>query len=424
MFKKTIKNQEVPVQGGFYYGWVIVVFSAVAFFLSGPGQTYSISIFIDSYIEQFGWSRSTVSTYYSLATLAAGLLIGFLGRFLDIYGHRYVTSIVLFLLALTCFFNSLVAGPIMLFIGFFMLRLLGQSSLTVIPNTLVPQWFITKRGRAFSFLAIGSFVSSAMFPIINVYLIQNYDWQIAWIFWGLFVLAFLPLWFYFVRNKPEDIGLLPDNATNSNETSSADKVEKVIKEVNWTLKEAIKTRAFWLLLFCASIPPLINTGITFHFISILSEKGITAQSAAFILSLMSLVGFPVSIAAGFIAEKIKVHFMLVFVFFMEFLVISTLVFTNSLNMAIVFAIVWGISVGFERIVLNIIWPNYFGRENLGSIRGIAMSATVIGAALGPLPFAIAYDYVFGGYTEFLIMLLTLPVIGMICAFLAPRPKKN
>ncbi len=124
-----------------------------------------------------------------------------------------MTTVIATLLGLACLWNSFVTGPLMLFIGFFMLRLLGQGSMTLLPQTLVPQWFIDKRGRAISLMMLGIIVSSTILPPLNTWLIQTWDWSFAWRIW--FVLLFFfyaPMAYFFIRNKPEDIGLLPDNA--------------------------------------------------------------------------------------------------------------------------------------------------------------------------------------------------------------------
>ncbi|GAE92381.1 bll3089 protein [Gracilibacillus boraciitolerans JCM 21714] len=129
-----------------YYGWVIVFIAGLGVFFSGPGQTYSNSLFVDEYIETFGWSRSEVSGLYSIATLIAGLTMMIVGRFIDRFGQRTMMVTVGILFALACFFNSIVSTMWMFVVGFFLLRLLGQGSMTLIPNTLVAQWFIEKRG--------------------------------------------------------------------------------------------------------------------------------------------------------------------------------------------------------------------------------------------------------------------------------------
>jgi sugar phosphate permease len=416
----TVKGQ--PIKTSFYYGWVIVGMAALGVFFSGPGQTYSISVFIDHYIKDFGWSRSLVSSIYSIATLASGILMFFVGRYIDLHGQRKMSVIVGTALAIACFWNSFVANAVMLFIGFFFIRLFGQGSMSLIPNTLVPQWFIEKRGRALSFMAIGGFISSASFPPLNAWLVSEVGWEVTWRIWGILLLTiFVPLAFFFIRNKPEDIGLLPDNKqqpTTNNKTK-----QQVVGEIDWTLKEAMKTRSFWLLLFCMSIPALVNTGITFHLMSILGENNINPAFAAIILSLMALIGFPVTLIAGFVLEKVKVNYVLAAVFVGEIVFIIILYNAFSPLIAIIFGVVWGFIGGFERIVFGIIWPNYFGRKYLGSIKGVAMTMGVVGSAFGPLPFGVAYD-IFGGYNEILLLMLIIPFLGSIAAIFSKVPLKT
>ncbi|MDO6656621.1 MFS transporter [Anaerobacillus sp. 1_MG-2023] len=414
----------------FFYGWYIVMAAAIGVFFSGPGQTYAVSVFIDYYIQDFGWGRSLVSGIYSSATLAAGLLLFVVGRLVDKHGQRRMMLMMGGLLAVACFWNSFVIGPVMLFIGFFMLRLFGQGSMTLIPNTLVPQWFVVKRGRALSFMAIGGFLSSASFPPLNTWLITTFGWESAWRILGLaLIVIFLPVVFFIVKNKPEDIGLLPDNAISKKRLAQRreEKMEEEEQEegfeTNWTVKEAMRTRAFWFILFCVSIPALVNTGLTFHLFSILGEQGVPGSTAAIILSIMAIVGFPVTMASGFILERVNVHIVLGLSFIGQMVFILLLTQVHTYLLAIVFAVLWGMIGGIERITLNIIWPNYFGREHLGSIKGIATTTMVIGSAFGPLPFGIAFD-VFGGYTEILLIILIFPILGTIAAFMSPPPSKQ
>jgi MFS family permease len=148
----------------FFYGWIIVCVSALSMFFSGPGQTYSNSVFIDAYIHDLGLSRTAVSGLYSGATLGAGLLLFVVGKLIDRFGHRAMSVAIAVLFALVCFGNSFVLGPVTLFIGFFLIRLLGQGSMSLVPSTLVPQWFVRRRGRAVSIMALGGLLGAASFP--------------------------------------------------------------------------------------------------------------------------------------------------------------------------------------------------------------------------------------------------------------------
>ena len=404
----------------FHYGWVIIAIAALSQFFSGPGQTYSNSIFIDYYIEDFGWSRSTVSGIYSAATLTAGFLLFFVGRLIDRNGSRKMAVAVSIALAVACFFNSFVTSLVMLFIGFFFIRLLGQGSMALISSSLIPQWFVKKRGRAISIAAIGGLVSSAAFPLLNVWLIESFGWRSSWLILGIIIIVcFTPLALFLIQNSPEEMGLLPDNGASL----KAGPEKKLIEEVSWSVKEASKTRAFWLLLLCAAIPGIVNTGLTFHLVSIFSEKSLSLETAAGILSLTALIGLPVTFITGILLEKVKVQYMLTLVFAGELLSLFLLQKADFLAAAMVFGLVWGVSMGIERIVMAVVWPNYFGRKHIGSISGISMAMVVTGSALGPLPLGIAFD-LFGGYTEILWALMIFPIFGIVAALLADPPKKE
>ncbi|WP_332692966.1 MFS transporter [Halalkalibacter lacteus] len=91
------------------------MFAGFGIFFSGPGQTYSNFVYIDQYIEHFGRSRSEISGIYSIATFCAGILIMFVGRLVDKIGKKKMMAI-----------------------DFFLIRLFGQGSMTLVPNTLVP----------------------------------------------------------------------------------------------------------------------------------------------------------------------------------------------------------------------------------------------------------------------------------------------
>ncbi|MFZ3580166.1 MFS transporter [Virgibacillus sp. DJP39] len=408
-----------------YYGWVIVAISAMGIFFSGPGQTYSISVFVGSFVEQFHGNDTLVSGIYSAATLLSGGLLFLVGRGVDRFGQQMMGIIATVMLGIACLWSSLVANPVMLFIAFFMLRFFGQGSMTLIPNTLVPQWFIKKRGRAMSLMAMGSFISAVTFPLLNTWLIKQFGSEHAWQILGILVVViFLPVSAFFIKNKPEDIGLMPDNASHRpKKNTEAIEGSENVEEVNWTLKEAKKTRAFWLMLFCVAIPALVNTAITFHLFRIFEEHHLSMGMASFTLSLMAIIGFPVTMIAGFILEKVPVHKVIGLSFIGTLIFLILLLFMDSVFETVIFGVLWGLMNGFERITLNIVWPNYFGLTNLGSIRGLAQTMMVIGSALGPLPLAIAFER-FRSFNEAILLLMILPLLGVIAAFNSPPPKKE
>ena len=424
MTNKTIKQNksQVPLQTGFFYGWLIVLVSGMGIFFSGPGQTFSNSVFIQSYMQDFNMSQTELSFIYSAATLTSGLMLFFVGRLIDRFGRRLMLAIAALLLGVACFYNSFVTGPIMLFFGFFMIRYFGQGSLTLIPNTLVSQWFVKYRGRALSFAGIGGLLGAASFPPLINWMIDAYGWQHTWRILGTtLIVFFMPIALYIVRNSPEDVGLLPDGVKN--ESDPKKRVSTVIQEESWTLSEAMRTRAFWFIMICGAIPAMINTGITFQIFSIFSEKGISRMETAFVLSLIPIVSFSCSLLSGFIVEQVKVNRMLSLTFAVSIATPIILIFAQSYAIIILFAIVWGVAQGFMNIPLGVIWANYYGRQHLGSIQSMTQTAGIIGSAIGPIQFGLAYDQ-FGSYTSVLIISSVIWAFGSVLSYFAAPPNRK
>ncbi|MDF0594349.1 MFS transporter, partial [Methanotrichaceae archaeon M04Ac] len=209
-----MKELAIKINKKLYYGWMIVLMSGLAFFFSAPGQTYSISVFINAYNQEFGYSSTLISSGYSIATMISGLLIIFMGKAIDRFGQRKMLIIVVIMLSITAFFNSFVSNIGMIFVGFFFLRYFGQGSMTLIPNSLVPQWFEKKRAFAISLSGIGNLIATLSIPAFNYWMITHYGWVHAWRVWSLVLLiGFVPLVILFVFNKPEDLGITMENLT-------------------------------------------------------------------------------------------------------------------------------------------------------------------------------------------------------------------
>jgi MFS family permease len=416
---KEIKNSR------FFYGWIITIVAAIGLFFSGPGQTYSISLFIEDYVHDFGWSRTMISTHYSIATLAAGLLLPLVGKAVDAQGHRKMMTFTAAMLGLVCLWMSFITKPEMLIVGFFLLRLLGQGSMSLIPSTLVPQWFVRNRGKALSLMSLGNVAASTLFPPLNNIFITHMGIRFTWRIWAALLIIFMaPIGWIFVRNRPEDMGCLPDGKAISNDTQNAleDAKSDYDNEYPWTLKEAMKTHAFWLMLFCMIFPSMINTGITFHMVSIVGEKGFSSTFAAFILSFIALIQVPLTFIAGHFIDKAKVHHVKAVNYGILFIAILFLLYGHSKSLLLLYGMLHGIFVIFDLVSTNVLWPNYYGRKHIGSIRSITMTAFVIGSALGPLPFGYAYD-IFGGYREILLIMMAFPALGTFAALLSPAPKR-
>lgn len=414
-------TEKPPINTRFFYGWVIVLISGFAVYFSGPGQTYNVSVYIDSYINEFGWSRTTVSSMYSMGTFAAGMLMGLVGKMYDKYGHRKVSIVVAACFGGALFFMSTINSVTTLLIGFFLIRFLGQGSMGMIGGTLVPQWFIRRKGRAMSIVSVFGALSMATFPAINIWLIGRFGWQNGWRFWMLVLwLLVIPLFYVFIRDKPEKVGLFPDNISTPEVDING---VKIVEEKSWTLGEALRTKEFYFVNYVTVIPSAIITACVFHQISILGLSGLSPEAAALISTVTSMINLPIVLLAGGLADRYPLNKLMAISQAILLAMVGVLYIADSMTLVLVYGVMMGVQMGIQAIVRGVVWPEYFGRENLSTIRGVNMMAGVIGSALGPLPFGYAFD-VFGGYTEILMASMLFPLLGIAAGYLAKKPKKS
>ncbi len=409
----------------FFYGWIILAVGALGIFLSGPGQTYVVSIFVDPIIHDLGWSRTLMSGLYTGGSLTAALIVPWVGKLLDHYGSRVVLPAVAALFGIATFYLSSVSTPIQMFFGIVAIRSLGQGSMVLISTTLVAMWFVRQRGRAIALSSLASPASQAAFPLLVHQLISQVGWRQTWLYLGLIIWGgLIPITLALVRRSPESVGMSPDgDPVRQRAADDSNMSPHVNLENDWTLREAIRTRAFWLLLFASAPMSMLGTALTFHHISLFASKGFEAVLAAGVLSLMAPMALAATFITGWLADKLPNRFILcggLMLFTIAMLLAATM--GQSWH-----AFVYGGTMGFAQGVMmttnTIIWPNYFGRAHLGSIRGMASTAMVAFAALGPLPFGLVFDFT-GSYRLAIFMFLIVPIAMSMASLFATPPRRK
>ncbi|MEM7532567.1 MAG: MFS transporter [Chloroflexota bacterium] len=413
----------------FYYGWVILAVGTIGIILTSPGQTYTISVFIDSFIADLGISRSLVSTLYTVGTLTASFAMPFIGRQIDQRGSRQMTIIIVLVFGVACFYMSFVRNALMLGLGFMALRMLGQGSLSLVSSNVINQWWVRRRGMAMGIAGmVSAMLGSGSFPSLLNWLIPLLGWRSTYtllgaILWGVM----LPIGFIFTRNRPEDYGLQPDGGTTSTEPAapnakSSDSDEPLLEE-NWTRAEALRTTVFWLISGGMLVMGALNTGLTFHIFDIFRDSGLSSTVTAFVFIPMSATAAVVQLSGGLLMDRIPVRILLAIALCLQAVILVMAPFLGSIELAYVYGILAGTRGGLFMIVRSVIWAKYFGRQHLGSITGVVSTLNVAGSALGPMPFGIARDLM-GNYQTVLIGFAVLPLIFAVATLLYVHPPKR
>ncbi len=407
-----------------FYGWVIMVVGTLGTIMTSPGQTYAVSIFIEHFISDLNTSRSMVSTLYSVATLAASFLLPFVGRLFDKRGGRLVVAVVAALFGMACIFMGFVQNVVMLGIGFFFIRLLGQGSLTMTCSTIINQWWVYRRGMVMGISGmVGALLGVGLFPNLIHWSISTSSWQTTYMFFGLALLLILaPMTWTLLRDRPEKYGLNPDGVSDSSKDLAQSKTPA--REQNWTLPEAIRTPVFWILTLGQGVIWMLYTGQFFHMVSIIEDNGLPVDIGATVFVPIAVVTAITIFGSGFIVDRVPVKVLVSLSLFLQALSLPLAMALTGIEVAYLYGVVLGVISGLSRLIVGVVWAMYFGRKHLGVIAGFTAALLAGASALGPMPLGIARD-VFGSYQMALYLLAILPLsLGVVSLFIKKPQKKR
>jgi len=238
------------------------------------------------------------------------------------------------------------------------------------------------RGRALALTSLGAVAGQALFPPLVHLLIARTDWRTAWVVLALVVWGLLlPPVLLFVRRTPESLGLLPDGDRPTSGSHGGQATGPMHRDEEWTLAEALQTRTLWLLMVAVASQSLVVTALTFHQVSFMGSFGIDPATAATVFTAIapsSLVGI---FLAGILADRIAGrHLLALAQACLASAMLWSFVITDPWQ-AFVYGALLGLTSGFGSTLQSTIWPTYFGRRSLGSIRSVAAAGSITAAAL-------------------------------------------
>jgi len=402
-----------------FSGWTMLGVASLVLLLSTPAQTYGFSVFIDPMLTQLGLSRSLVSVVYTVATLVSAGAVFLVGGVIDRHGHRSVLAATTVVYAVALMVMGAVGGTWTLLLGFTLLRATGASVLAMTARTHVAQWFVRRRGRAVSVVNLGKMLGLAVVPPVNAALIQQIGWRDTWRVNALVVALLVPVALHLVRNRPEEVGQFPDGQRDIDAGVPADPADR-LDQRSWTRREALRTRAMWLLLAATFVPALVTNGLSFNQISILTQAGLTPTAAALTFTIESAIAMPMTFLAGWLADRFGPRPVLALGQALLVAALICLTFVTPGPTALLFGVLRGLTTGTWILATEVAWPAYFGRRHLGSIAGLSFAVSFVGAAIGPLPFGVIYD-LFGSYRYAIWGIAILPAMSTIAALVATPP---
>lgn len=400
----------------FFYGWIILACVCCAGLARQGGAVATLSVFIAPMTQEFGWSRTAMSGAVSLGGVLAAILAPFIGRLLDKEGPRRILCIAIPLTGMADIALSQVSSLWMFYVLFVVARVNFAVPFDLGIYGSVSNWFVARRPFAMSLATTGLTTGLIILPLVAQLAADHAGtWRAGWIAIGTTVLlvGFVPCLLFLVR-RPEDVGLVPDRQLTTGMQP------RPIVEPSFTRREALRTRAFWLLSLFTLLAYPVQAGVSLHQAPFLIERGVSPTIAAAVVSFFSIGSGVASLVFGLIPRSVAIHHRLALVGFLLGAGSAVLLGVRSAEMAFPAAALFGLGVGGLLSMLPLAWADYFGRSSFGAIRGIALSVQVLSQAAGPMISGVLRDLT-GGYEASLTTFWVLSWLSLFAALLVRAP---
>ena len=415
-----------------FYGWWIVAVSLVVLFITLGLAYYSFGVLFNPLIAEFGWSRATLSGAVSIFSLAWGLACPVVGRLTDRYGPRRL--IILGAIALGTSF-CLLSLTNALWHLYLLYACAGAASATCseIPvSTAVSNWFKKKRGIAMGITTTGmGFEGLFLAPSIS-HLILSFGWQVTFFVMGLLTWAvIIPLVALLMRNRPKEIGLLPngersrDGARSSESLlqQNSDATDKNSDLNNRPTAIPIRTKELWLTGFAFSLVSFGIIGIIIHEVPFIIDMGIHLTTAATVLGLTAGIGILGKLSFGYFADRLSPKWVMLTCIGLQAGGVVILMQSRGLGMVWAFVIVFAFAMGGTNTLRPLVIAEFFGIDSFGRTFGLTELIRRLGAAAGPFVVGYIFD-ITGGYHYAFITIIVAYLAGMAALFMVHPIKRG
>jgi len=419
-----------------FFGWWTVLTGGILALWAAGYHAYGFSALFKPIASELGFSRAVTSIAASIGRLEGGLEGPLSGWITDRFGPKWIVivgvSIIGISLILMYFIDSL---WVFLLVWGVMLGTGHNVGTTVPVDAAISNWFVKKRGIALGTKMVFSGLSGVVVLPLIAWLIITQGWRMTCLVGGVVMLIVgLPLsWFFLKSHRPEYYGLLPDGATVKEDTTKTEhmidrgvKYAAEVKEVEFTLRQAMRTPSYWLLIMANAIHGLAMPVMSIHAIPFLTdpEIGMESLQAAGMMSIYVGVSIPFRFIGGFTVDRFKrerLRFIVGGAYFLQALGFAAFLLNPTIAMIYIWFILYGVGMGLA-FVMSPMRARYFGRKAFGSIQGTAMMfGTPIGV-IAPIYAGWVYDTT-GSYTTVFIVVTGL--LAAACALMAfvvpPKP---
>ena len=365
---------------------------------------YGLPLYYDHMVREFGWTRTTVTSGNALSKLLIGPLFGFIaGWIVDRFGPRRLLMAGI-LMAGGALIGLGAVSALWMFYFFYVFNALGYVCGGPLPiQVLLSRWFDKTRGKAMGIAYLGIGIGGALVPALALWLTQQLGWRMSLQALGvLMIVVALPL-AYLVRETPPGW-----------------EATRAAREDPPAISGVLRNPAFYLLALgsMASIGAVGGTNQHLKLFLSLDMKYSQAEAAT-IISLVLASSIAGRLFMGWLSDKVPRKYVMVLIYTLVASAIPLLFFASTPGALYLFAIVFGLGLGGEYLIIPLMAGELFGVRVLGRVMGIVLTADGVAEATVPLLVAYLRDRS-GTYTSGFAMLIGIALLGAIAVSLLPR----
>ncbi len=380
------------VPGLFYGWWVAVGASLISFVCAGVGF-YSQGVLLDALCHERGWSRASVSGATSVYFLVSGMAGLAVGRGVDRFGARRFIAVGAPVLALGLVGMGRAESQGVVYLCALAMALGVALSGPVPTSAIVTRWFAELRARAMTVSQTGVSVGGIALVPLATWLIRERGLGVATEALALLVVGVaLPVTVLVLRTDPASHGLEADGPERARARAALGDSRR---ERMFRTRDALATRAFWLLALAFGLGLFAQVGFLAHQLAGLREK-VAPANAAWIVSATAFGSIVGRFAIGPLGDRLEKRRIAMVLFAVQ--ACATLFFAHaSSGLALGAAsFVFGLTMGNIFMMQPLLVSEYFGIGSFASVLGSLQLVTSLASGLGPLAVGFAFEEV-GGY---------------------------
>lgn len=407
-----------------FYGWRMIALGAFIRLLGGGLHLYGFTVYFLPLSRDLELSRTATSLAFSLARAEGAIEGPLAGYFIDRYGPRPMMLVGISLAGIGYVLLSGVNSyPSFLIVYLGVISLSFGAAFMHAPMVVANTWFIRRRALAMTSVSASVPLGGALIAPLLAVAVQTWGWRTAALLAGLSMLILGLPTAAMVRRSPESIGLRPDGETadkprNANSTGRGEP-KPGLAETDFTVSQAMKTSAFWMLILATMFRVAGLSAIVVHFIPIMVWKGLSEQKSALLLGNLALFGIPAHFFLGWLADYVHKPRLMGTTMLVAAAALLTLIYGEG-EMSM-----WLFTVLFTAVesIFPITWAtvgDFFGRKAFGTVRGMMSFFYMWGAVLAPVVAGAIYDRS-QSYVSLLWALVALYLIAAVFYATLSRP---